>query len=61
MSLDVGTITRLLTPPSDPDDVEESCIKQSVEALVTRAVLKLWRVAYHVDSYKPLNSASNPP
>lgn len=46
---------------SDPDDVEESCIKQSVEALVTRAVFKLWRVAYHENSYVPLNSASNPP
>jgi hypothetical protein len=46
---------------SDPDNVEESCIKQSVEALVTRAVLKLWRVAYHADSYEPLNAASNPP
>ena len=46
---------------SDPDDVEESCIKQSVETLVTRAVLKLWRVAYHADSYEPLNAASNPP
>lgn len=46
---------------SDPNDVEESCIKQSVEALVTRAVLKLWRVAYHADSYDPLNAASNPP
>ena len=46
---------------SDPADVEESCIKQSVEALVTRAVLKLWRVAYHADSYEPLNAATNPP
>jgi len=46
---------------SDPDDVEESCIEQSVEALVTRAVLKLWRVAYRADSYAPLNAASNPP
>ncbi|MBC9988000.1 MULTISPECIES: hypothetical protein [Haloferax] len=46
---------------SDPNDVEESCIKQSPEALVTRAVLKLWRVAYHADSYAPLNAASNPP
>lgn len=46
---------------SDPDNVEESCIKQSVEVLVTRAVLKLWRVAYHADSYDPLNTASNPP
>lgn len=52
-------------PPPDatstPGDVEESCIKQSVEALVTRAVLKLWRVAYRVDSDNPLNAASNPP
>ena len=46
---------------ADPDDVEESCIEQSVEALVTRAVLKLWRVAYRADSYAPLNAASNPP
>lgn len=46
---------------SDPDDVEESCIEQFVEALVTRAVLRLWRVAYHADSYEPLNAASNPP
>ena len=46
---------------SDPDDVEESCIKQSVEVLVTRAILKLWRVAYHADSYDPLNAAGNPP
>lgn len=46
---------------SDPDDIEECCIKQSVKVLVTRAVLKLWRVAYHADSYDPLNAASNPP
>lgn len=46
---------------SDPDDVEASCITQSVEALVTRAVLKLWRVAYHANSLEPLNAASNPP
>jgi len=52
-------------PPPDassvPDDVEASCINQSAEALVTRAVLQLWRVAYHADSYAPLNAASNPP
>jgi hypothetical protein len=52
-------------PPPDatasPSDVEASCITQSVETLVTRAVLKLWRVAYHADTYAPLNSASNPP
>lgn len=46
---------------SDPDEVEASCIAQSLEALVARAVLKLWRVAYHTDSYAPLNAASNPP
>ena len=46
---------------SDPADVEDSCITQSPEELVTRAVLKLWRVAYHMDSYTPLNSGSNPP
>jgi len=46
---------------SDPADVEDSCIEQSSEELVTRAVLKLWRVAYHIDSYAPLNAGSNPP
>ncbi len=46
---------------SDPADVEESCITQSPEVLVTRAVLKLWRVAYHTDSYAALNAGSNPP
>lgn len=46
---------------SDPDEVEASCITQSPEELVTRAVCKLWRVAYHADSYAPLNAASNPP
>jgi hypothetical protein len=46
---------------SDPDKVEQSCINHSPEELVTRAVLKLWRVAYHTDSYAPLNAGSNPP
>jgi hypothetical protein len=46
---------------SDPDAVEESCIKHAPEELVTRAVFKLWRVAYHTDSYEPLNSKRNPP
>lgn len=46
---------------SDPDEVEDSCITQSPEVLVTRAVLKLWRVAYHTNSYEPLNAGSNPP
>ncbi len=46
---------------SDPTDVEASCIVQSPERLVTRAVLKLWRTAYHADSFDPLNTGSNPP
>ena len=46
---------------SDPSEVENSCITQSLEKLVTRAVLKLWRVAYHADSLSPLNEGSNPP
>ena len=46
---------------SDPDEVEASCITQSPEELVTRAVLKLWRVAYHLDSYEVLNAGRNPP
>lgn len=46
---------------SDPNEVEDSCIEQSLEAVVTRAVLTLWRTAYHRNSYKPLNAASNPP
>jgi len=45
---------------SDPDEVEASCIAQSPEELVTRAVLKIWRVAYHMDSYEPLNAGRNP-
>ncbi|MEF8826788.1 MAG: hypothetical protein V5A27_10710 [Halapricum sp.] len=51
-------------PPNasaDPSDVEDSCITQSPAKLVTRAVLKLWRVAYHADSLSPLNAGSNPP
>ncbi|NGM70153.1 hypothetical protein G6M89_14240 [Natronolimnobius sp. AArcel1] len=46
---------------SDPSEVEDSCITQSPENLVTRAVLKLWRVAYHAESLSPLNAGSNPP
>lgn len=52
-------------PPPDassaPDKVKESCIAQPPEELVTRAVLKLWRVAYHADSHEPLNAGRNPP
>ena len=46
---------------SEPSQVEESCITQSPETLVARAVLKLWRVAYHAESTSPLNAGSNPP
>jgi hypothetical protein len=46
---------------SDPNAVEDSCITQSPELLVTRAVLMLWRVAYHADSLSPLNVGTNPP
>lgn len=46
---------------SEPADVEDSCIRHSSEELVTRAVLTLWRAAYHEDSYAPLNAVGNPP
>lgn len=46
---------------SDPIEVEDSCIRQSHANLVTRAVLKLWRAAYHSGSLAPLNAGSNPP
>ena len=46
---------------SEPSEVEESCITQSPETLVARAVLKLWRVAYHAESVSLLNARSNPP
>lgn len=46
---------------SDPTEVEDSCIEQSPETLVTRGVLKLWRVAYHTSSLSSLNAGSNPP
>jgi hypothetical protein len=46
---------------SVPDGVENYCIEQSFEEFVTRAVLKLWRVAYHTNPYEPLNSGRNPP
>ena len=58
---DWNTIIRRRMRSSESDEVEPSCISQSPEALVTRAVLKLWRVAYHTDSYDPLNTGSNPP
>ena len=46
---------------SDPGEVEASCLTQSPKELVTRAVIKLWRVAYLTDSYEPLNVGRNPP
>jgi hypothetical protein len=46
---------------SDPADVDASCISHSPERLVTRAVMKLWRAAYHEDSLDLLNAGSNPP
>jgi hypothetical protein len=46
---------------SDPQAVEASCITQSSERLVTLAVLKLWRTAYHSGSLTALNAGHNPP
>lgn len=46
---------------SDPRDVRESCIEGSPERLVSRAVIKLWRTAYHTGSLGALNSGRNPP
>jgi hypothetical protein len=46
---------------SDPQAVEESCITHASPHLVTRAVLKCWREAYHAESVEPLNAISNPP
>lgn len=46
---------------SNPADVTDSCIRQQTAKLVTRAVLKLWRVAYHESSLDPLNDGHNPP
>jgi len=46
---------------SNPSDVEDSCINQRPETLATRAVIKLWRTAYHAQSLDPLNAGKNPP
>ena len=46
---------------SDPADVEASCINQRSETLVTRAVIKLRRTAYHTEALAPLNTGRNPP
>ncbi len=45
---------------SNPSDVEDSCINQRPETLVTQAVIKLWRTAYHAQSLAPLNAGKNP-
>lgn len=45
---------------SNPSDVEDSCINQRPETLVTRAVITLWRTAYHAQSLAPLNAGKNP-
>lgn len=46
---------------SEPTTVEDSCIRHSRATLVTRAVLKLWRAAYHEESLSLCNAGSNPP
>jgi hypothetical protein len=46
---------------SDPNDVENSCIEQVDVRLVTRAVIKLWRVTYHRNELAFLNAGDNPP
>lgn len=46
---------------SDPNVIQDSCIQRTPPRLVTRAVLKLWRTAYHADSLQLLNAGSNPP
>jgi len=60
----VAGLAHFHPPPdasSDPPAVENSCIKQVDVRLVTRAVLKLWRVAYHSESVERLNAGENPP
>ncbi len=44
---------------SDPDAVDDSCVAVSPAVLVTRAVLKLWRVAYHHGSLAVLNTGDD--
>lgn len=46
---------------ADPSEVEKSCITQRPETLVTRALIKLWRTAYHAESLGPFNASQNPP
>jgi hypothetical protein len=58
----VPGLERYHPPPdasSDSGAVEDSCLRVAPEKLVTRAVLKLWRVAYHAGSLAPLNAGRN--
>jgi hypothetical protein len=59
------TGTKHYHPPpdasSDPEAVEDSCVAVSLAVLVTHAVLKLWRVAYHRRSLAALNAGENLP
>lgn len=62
--VDASGLEHYHPPPdasSDPTEVEDSCIRQSRPPLVARAILKLWRAAYHSGSLTPLNAGSNPP
>ena len=48
-------------PHAGAADAESSCIHVGEVSLVTRAVYKLWRVAYESGDQDRLNSLSNPP
>lgn len=48
-------------PTAATTHADPSCIRVMEVSLVTRAVHKLWRVAYESDDMSRLNSASNPP
>jgi len=50
-------------PPPDAAtaDAEPSCLSVREVSLVSRAVHRLWRVAYEYEDWERLNSASNPP
>jgi len=49
-------------PPDAPSrPVEPSCISVSEVALVTRAVVQQWRIAYKRGGFDGLNDAENPP
>lgn len=46
---------------SDPETVEESCLRVSEIELVARAVQKLWREAYENGAFEGINDATGPP